>query len=158
MQKKLTQQKIGMCRHQNKFNLTNFPRNITEVHSEKKVPGYFWKSIFQKCFIFWPIKSIIIWCRWMSSFWCQTCKIWLINKSSNHFNGDRRFEKLQMLPFHQHTEQICSSITCSVQFKWLHLQLLKTYLSPFKWLELCYLSTDSFKFGIKMKKTFTCFT
>ncbi len=37
------------------------------------------------------------------------------------------------------------------------MQLLKTYLSPFKWLELCYLSTKSYKFGIKMKKTSTCF-
>ena len=31
------------------------------------------------------------------------------------------------------------------------------YLSLFKWLELCYLQTESPKFGIKMKRTFTYF-
>ena len=31
------------------------------------------------------------------------------------------------------------------------------YLSPFKWLELRYLTSKSYKFGIKMKNTSTCF-
>ena len=73
------------------------------------------------------------------SFWYQICKIWWINKRvlTIWMETGIHFEKLQMLPFIN--TQICSS--SSVQLSGFILQLLKTYVSPFKWLELCYLST-----------------
>ena len=73
-------------------------------------------------------------------------------QSSNRLNKDSvGMKNCKMLPFIN--IQVCSAFTCSVE--WLHLQIFKTYRSLFKWLDLCYL-TDSFKLGIKMKKT-SCF-
>ncbi len=68
---------------------------ISRLHSiytqQTKKSLYTSKSpIFPEMFHIRPIKSIGS--RWISSsFWYQTCKIWLINKlqSCNHLNGDR---------------------------------------------------------------------
>ena len=63
--------------------------------------------------------------------------------------------KIANITLHQHTELLICHLLHTVE--WLHLQFFKTYMSMslFKWLEL--LSTNSFKCGIKMKRTFTCF-
>ena len=63
--------------------------------------------------------------------------------------------KIANVTIHQYTDLLRYHLFCTVE--WLHLQFFKTYLSLFKLLDLCYLTTDSFKLGIKMKKTFTCF-
>ena len=63
--------------------------------------------------------------------------------------------KIANVTIHQHTELFSYHLLYTVE--WLHLHFFKMYLSLFKWSKLCYLSTDSFKFGTTMKRTFTCF-
>ncbi len=101
--------------------------------------------------------------RWMSSsFWYQTWRNRLINNSSNHLNVEMKNCKCYHSSIFR--IQICSAISCSIQLngfillytctvEWLYLQFFfKMYLSLSKWLELCYLSTNYFKFCIKMRE------
>ena len=98
-----------------------------------------------------------MWSRWMSFlFWYQTRRNRLINnrvliirmetgtflKAAN--------EAIQLYRASDRWTDMCVD-------EWWHLQLFKTYLSPFKWLKLGNLSTKSYKFGVKMKTTSTCF-
>ncbi len=55
-----------------------------------------------------------------------------------------------MLPF----INIHVLLSCHLRYntvEWLHLHFFKTHMCLFKWLELCYLATNSYKFGIKLK-------
>ena len=63
--------------------------------------------------------------------------------------------KIANVTIHWHTQLLSYHLLYTV-VEWLHLQFFKTHLSLFlNWLELCYLSTNSLKFAIKMR-TFTC--
>ncbi len=89
-------------------------------------------QLFQKCFIFGQLKAYRpIGSSWMSSsFWYQTCKIWLINnRVLTIWMETGTFWKVANVTIHQPTDLLIYHLLCTVE--WLHLQLLKTYLSPF---------------------------
>ncbi len=128
--------------------------------SAKKFLDTYKSYIFTKMLHIRQIKSLLIMgSRWMSSSsWYETWRNRLINNrvliiwiETGTFLKVAN-EAIQLYRAIVIDEQIC------MLMNGIHnLQLFKTYLSPFKWLELCHLSTKSYKFGIKMKKTSTCF-
>ncbi len=91
--------------------------------------------------------------RWMIPFWYQTWRnrliIWI----------ETGTYVLKNCKWSHSTVQYRASDSWAALYvdKWKHLQFFISTLSLFKWLELCYWSTYSFKFSIKMKKTSTCF-
>ncbi len=92
-----------------------------------------------------------MWSRWMSSsFWYQTGRNRLIN---NHLNGDR------------YVFNSCQWSRSTVQRKWKMSRSVCWWMVTFATFKnvpvsiqivRSYLSTKSYKFGIKMKKTSTC--
>ena len=68
-----------------------------------------------------------------SSFWYHTnCKIWLYNRVLTIWMEAGMFWKVANATIQQHNRS-AHYLLCTVE--WLHLQHLKTYLSPFKWSE-----------------------
>ncbi len=93
---------------------------------------------FQKCFIGGQLKANHR--KHVDVFFILTikiCKIWLINKSSNHLNGNRyELKKIANVTIHQHTDLLKYHLLCIVE---IWLQPIPSSL-------------------VSMKKTFTCFT